>query len=77
MEPISSGDSEFGRDEELLVDNHLRWPPPRKSIYQRALETQQEKENSNPIVWPSGAKTMALNKNSGTILFGDSALKYN
>jgi hypothetical protein len=39
MEPISSGDSEFGRDEELVVDNHIRSPPPRKSIYERALAT--------------------------------------
>ena len=45
MEPISSGDSDFGRDDELVVDNHLS-PPPRRSIYERALATGKERDNS-------------------------------
>lgn len=74
MDPISSGDSDFGRDEELVVDNHLR-SPERKSIYKKALETSNSKErkSTQPIVWPSGAKTLNFNNNnSGNILFGDS-----
>ena len=73
MEPISSGDSDFGRDEELVVDNHLS--PPRRSIYERALATKKQRDNSQPIVWPSGSKTVANYNHSGNILFGDS-LKY-
>ena len=76
MEPISSGDSDFGRDDELVVDNHIiRSPPPRKSIYERALATNKERDNSQPIVWPSGSKTIGSYSHSGNILFGDS-LKY-
>ena len=69
MDPISSGDSEFGRDEDLEVDTHLR-SPARKTIYERALATHKERVKSDPIVWPSGARTMT--GNSGNILFGDS-----
>ena len=71
MEPISSGDSDFGRDEELEVDNHLS-SPDRRSIYQKALASSKEREYAQPIVWPAGAKTLNFSGNSGNILFGDS-----
>ena len=50
MEPISSGDSDFGRDEDLEVDNHL---PKERSIYQRALAKTRREKTEEPIIWPT------------------------
>lgn len=65
---ISSSSDDFGRDEELIVDNHLlrQSLEDKQSIYQRAMASMKEK---NPIVWPTRVDML---KDSGTILFGDS-----
>lgn len=52
MAPISSGDSEFGRDEELEVDHHLKVS--KANFYEKGMATT-KKRDKNPIVWPTGS----------------------
>ena len=52
MAPISSGDSEFGRDEELEVDHHLKVS--KANFYEQGMATT-KKRDKNPIVWPTGS----------------------
>ena len=69
MDPISSSGSDFGRDEDLEVDTHLYKPSNKRvTIYEKAMNIS-KKENKDPIVWPSGSRT--LNANNNRVLFGN------